>query len=126
MRLLRGSRIAANDAADLVLETERHGREDVMPRATLDEIVRNRAMSAIVAVVPARRPADDVKLVVVAVSDDVATGLSEASHDVDMARRRGPVHRAGVVPALACVEVETAREEQVHRRQVSLLCGRVQ
>ena len=33
-----------------------------MPRATLDQKVRDRAMVAIVAVVPARRPADDVKL----------------------------------------------------------------
>ena len=100
--------IGGHDPAHLVGQVHRDGREDVMPRAAADEQIHDGAMRVVVAPVPARRPADDLELVVVAAADDVAAGVGEPAHDVDVARGRGPVHRVGVVALLARVHVEPA------------------
>ena len=59
---------------------------------------------------PARCPADDLELVIVAVPDDIATRVGESPHYIDMTGCRRPVHRVGVITLFASVDVETTPE----------------
>ena len=69
-----------------------------MARAAADQKIHHRAMGIVIGALPARRPADHLELVVVAVTDDVAASVGQTTDDIEMAGRRGPVHRVGVVP----------------------------
>ena len=94
-----------------------------MPRAAAHEQIHDRPMGVVVAPVPARRPADHLELVIVAVADDVSAGVGEPAHDVRLSRGRGPVHRVGVVASSRGVHVEPALQQQVHGRAVARLCA---
>ena len=78
-------RIGRDDAADLVGQVQRDRGEDVMPGAAADQEVRDGAVRLVVAAVPARRPADHLQLVIVAVPDDVAARVGQTPHDVQVA-----------------------------------------
>ena len=97
-----------------------------MTRAAADEEIRHRPMCFVVAFIPAGCPADHLQGVVVALTDHVASRVGEAADDVDVTGGCGPVHRVGVVPLLARVDVEAARQQQLHGRQVSLVCRGMQ
>ena len=87
LRLIRrfsAAGIRGDDSADLVGQVHRDRGEDVVPRAATDEEVRDGTVRGVVAAVPAGRPADDLELMVVAVSDDVAAGVGEPPHDVEV------------------------------------------
>lgn len=91
--------------------------------ATLEEKFDDGAMRVVVASVPARGPANDVELVVVAVPDDVAARVSETPHDIGVAARGGPMHGVGVVAHLAGVDVDAAPEQQVNDIEPTILRG---
>ena len=118
--------IGRDDSPDLVAEVHRDRREDVMARAVAQQDVHHAAVRRVVAPVPAGRPADDFELVVVAVTDDVAAGVGEAPHDVDVAGGRGPVDGVGVVAFLAGVHVKAAPQQQIDRGEVPLVRRDVQ
>ena len=129
-------RVVRDDPAHLVGKVHRHCREDVMPRAAADQEPRDRAMCLIVGLLPARGPANDFELMIVARADDVATGVGKGAHGIEGAGRGRPVHRVGVVAALANVHVEAALQQQLEcrhmgRREVEQcplvrLCSQVQ
>src|SRR5207253_3340991 len=101
-------------------------REDVVPRAATDQKVHNGTMRGIVAAIPATCPTDDFHVVVVTVSDDITAGISQPPHYIDVTAGRGPVHGVGVVSLLAGVHVQAASQQQVHHRQVPVLCCEMQ
>src|SRR5947209_3173063 len=84
--------IRGDDAPDFVAEFHCDGGEDVMMGAATQEKLGDRAMRVVVAAVPARCPADDLELVVVAVSDHITTGVGESADDVQVTGRGSPVH----------------------------------
>ena len=92
-RLVERRRIGGDDPADFVGKVHRDGGEDVMPRAAADQKVAPRRDARRRRALPARRPADDVEMVIVAVPDDVAARVGQPPHDIQMPAGRGPVHR---------------------------------
>ena len=57
-----------------------------MARAAADQKIHHRAMGIVIGAFPAGRPADHLELMVVAVTDDVAAGVGQTPHDVDIGR----------------------------------------
>ena len=110
LRPFQLGRIGGDDASHFVLVANRHRRVDVVACAAADEKISDGAVGGVVAAVPAGGPADHAKGVVVAFADDVATGVSEQSYDVEVTGGGGPVHRVGIVALLTHVRVESARE----------------
>jgi len=83
-------------------------------------------MRVVIGVVPARGPADDLQFVIVAMPDDLPAGVGQPAHDVHTTRRRGPVHRRGIVALLARVGIEPTPQQYVDDFEPSLTCRRVQ
>jgi len=77
-------RISRHDAANFVGENERNGGKDVVSRSTADEEFRDRSVT-LVGAFPARRPSNDLELVVVTVPDE--QDLAAMLEDVAAAKR---------------------------------------
>ena len=88
-------------------------------RTATEEKVDDGAVKGVVAPIPATRPANHVKGVIVAVSHDIASRVGEAPDDLQVPGCRGPVHRVRVVAFLAGVDVQAASEQQVHDFQTA-------
>ena len=97
-----------------------------MSRAVAQQDVHHAPVRRVVAAVPAGRPADHFELVVVAVTDDVAAGVGEAPHDVDVAGSRSPVDGVRVVAFFAGVHVKSPPQQQIHCGEVPLVRRDVQ
>ena len=65
-------RVGGDDASHFVAEVHGDRREDVVARAAPNEHVDDGAVRVVDGLAPARRPTDDLEVVVVAVADDVA------------------------------------------------------
>ena len=63
---------------------------------------------------------------VVTVTDDVAAGVGEAPHDVDVAGGRGPMDGVGVVAFFAGVHVKSTPQQQIHGGEAPLVRRDVQ
>ena len=120
-RLLEFRRPLGGDATHFVRQVHRHRREDVVPCAVRKQHLHHVTMRVVVAAVPARRPADHLERVVVAVADDVAAGVDQALDDIGASGGRGPVHGVGVVALLARVDVEAAPQQQIDDREPAFL-----
>ncbi len=97
-----------------------------MPRAAAHEKIRDGTVRGVIASVPARCPTDDLQLVIVTVPDNVAAGVGQSSHHIQVAGCRRPVDWIGVVALLACVHVQPALEKKIHRSQVTVMRRQVQ
>ena len=73
-----------------------------------------------------RRPADDVQLVHVAGPVNVAAGIQQRSHDLNVAVGGGPVQRVGVVAGLTRVGVGALLKQESDGLHVSAPGRRVQ
>jgi hypothetical protein len=85
----------------------------MLPGAAAQQELLYRTMRIIVTSLPTRRPADDLELVIVAVSDHIATGIRQPTHDVRVTGRGGPMHCRCVVTLFEGVGVEPALEQQI-------------
>src|SRR5216110_375866 len=97
-----------------------------MPGAATDEKFDNGSVGCIITPVPATGPTNNLELVIIPVSDDIATGVSQAPHDIEMSGCRGPVHPVGVITLLAEIYIEAAFQQQVHYRPLTVVCCHVQ
>ena len=108
LRPFQLGRIGGDDASHFVLIANRHRRVDVVACAAADEKISDGAVGGVVAAVPAGGPADHTKGVVVAFADDVATGVGEASHDIQVTSGGSPMHGVGIISFLAGIGVDAA------------------
>src|SRR4029078_459954 len=83
--------IGRNDLPDLVGAGHRDRREDVMGGAVAYQDVHYAPVCRVVAPVPAGRPADHFELVIIAVTNNTAAGISEAPPHIGGGGARGPV-----------------------------------
>ena len=97
-----------------------------MSRPALHEEVDDGAMRGILRSLPADRPADDLQLVVIAAPEHVAARVGKSPNDVQVPRRRRPMHRVRVVTALADIGVYAPLEQQVHGGELPMLRGGVE
>src|SRR5690349_3687458 len=77
-------------------------------------------MRVVVTAVPTRRPADYLECMIVAMSDDVTSRVGQPANDVEMPRRRGPVHRVSVVALFARVDVRAVLDQFVDRAELAV------
>jgi hypothetical protein len=59
----------------------------MVPGAAAHEKIRHGAVRGVVTSIPAGGPPDDLEIVVVAMPHDVAAGVGQPPHDVEVSRR---------------------------------------